>query len=121
MERQPGRLSCVSPPHACGGSCRRWPRARCGTQARYLVERQDLDTYAKVLGDDNEHRRAIIDQLVGTALPESKHPEMVSACVKAFMAAGLQSELIKLLEMLVLQVRRAAARKYRDGGGNERA
>jgi clathrin heavy chain len=28
---------------------------------------------------------------------------MVSACVKAFMAQGLQAELIKLLEMLVLQ------------------
>jgi hypothetical protein len=28
---------------------------------------------------------------------------MVSCCVKAFMAAGLQAELIKLLEMIVLQ------------------
>ena len=60
--------------------------------------------YAMVLGDDNEHRKAVIEQLVNTALPESKHPEMVSCCVKAFMAAGLQAELIKLLEMIVLQV-----------------
>jgi clathrin heavy chain len=72
-------------------------------QARYLVERQDLDTYAMVLAEDNEHRKAVIEQLVNTALPESKHPEMVSCCVKAFMAAGLQAELIKLLEMIVLQ------------------
>jgi clathrin heavy chain len=72
-------------------------------QARYLVERQDMDTYAMVLADDNEHRKAVIEQLVNTALPESKHPEMVSCCVKAFMAAGLQAELIKLLEMIVLQ------------------
>lgn len=46
-------------------------------QARYLVERQNADVYAKVLQDDNKHRRALIDQLVSTALPESKHPEMV--------------------------------------------
>ena len=72
-------------------------------QARYLVERQDGDVYAMVLGDDNPHRKAIIEQLVNTALPESKHPEMVSTCVKAFMAAGLQAELIQLLEMIVLQ------------------
>ena len=29
----------------------------------------------------------------------------MSTCVKAFMAAGLQAELIKLLEMIVLQAR----------------
>lgn len=72
-------------------------------QARYLVERQDLDVYGKVLDPENEHRKAVVEQLVNTALPESKHPEMVSTCVKAFMAAGLQAELIKLLEMIVLQ------------------
>ena len=48
-------------------------------QARYLVERQDGDVYAMVLDDGNEHRKAIIEQLVNTALPESKHPEMVRA------------------------------------------
>jgi hypothetical protein len=74
-------------------------------QARYLVERQDLDVYAKVLVPENEHRKEVVNQLVNTALPESKHPEMVSCCVKAFMAQDLQSELIKLLEMIVLQVR----------------
>ena len=60
-------------------------------QARYLVERQDGDVYAMVLDEENTHRKAIIEQLVNTALPESKHPEMVSTCVKAFMAAGLQA------------------------------
>jgi Region in Clathrin and VPS len=67
------------------------------------VARQDLDVYAKVLEPENEHRKAVVDQLVNTALPESKHPEMVSTCVKAFMAQNLQHELIKLLEMIVLQ------------------
>lgn len=42
-------------------------------------------------------------QVVSTALPESKNPEQVSVAVKAFMAADLQSELIELLEKIVLQ------------------
>lgn len=42
-------------------------------------------------------------QVVSTALPESKNPEQVSVAVKAFMAANLQSELIELLEKIVLQ------------------
>lgn len=40
---------------------------------------------------------------MSTALPESRHPEQVSATVKAFMAARLESELIELLEKIVLQ------------------
>jgi clathrin heavy chain len=40
---------------------------------------------------------------VSTALPESKNPEQVSTTVKAFMQADLQSELIELLEKIVLQ------------------
>ena len=42
-------------------------------------------------------------QVVSTALPESRNPEQVSVAVKAFMAAGLQAELIELLEKIVLQ------------------
>ena len=42
-------------------------------------------------------------QVVSTALPESKNPEQVSVAVKAFMTAGLQAELIELLEKIVLQ------------------
>ena len=41
--------------------------------------------------------------MVSTALPESRNPEQVSVAVKAFMAAGLQAELIELLEKIVLQ------------------
>ena len=41
--------------------------------------------------------------MVGTALPESRNPEQVSTTVKAFMAKELQSELIELLEKIVLQ------------------
>lgn len=71
-------------------------------QARYLVERQDLDLYAVVLDESNEHRRKVIDQIVQTALPEVKNPEEVSVAVKAFMTAGLPNELIELLDKVVL-------------------
>ena len=71
-------------------------------EARYLVERQDLDLWAKVLTEENEHRRQLIDQVVATALPESRLPEEVSTTVKAFMAANLPNELIELLERIIL-------------------
>ncbi|KAK4579547.1 hypothetical protein RGQ29_029281 [Quercus rubra] len=61
-------------------------------QARYVVERMDGDLWEK-----------LIDQVVSTALPESKSPEQVSAAVKAFMTADLPHELIELLEKIVLQ------------------
>merc|ERR1711871_826369 len=72
-------------------------------QARYVVERMDADLWAKVLDPESEHRRQLIDQVVSTALPESKNPEQVSVTVKAFMQADLPNELIELLEKIVLQ------------------
>lgn len=79
-------------------------------QARYLVEKQDMDLWAKVLtkaeGETQEpaSRRALIEQVVQTALPETKNADEVSTTVKAFMNADLPSELIELLERIVLQV-----------------
>jgi len=72
-------------------------------QSRYVVERMDQDLWAHVLADDNPHRRQLIDQVVSTALPESKNPEQVSVTVKAFMTAEMPQELIELLEKIVLQ------------------
>lgn len=144
-------------------------------QARYIVERMDSDLWNKVLQEDNQFRRQLIDQVCfclatahvpsiavlvvptscflcappalcieypavssfvaslrvifyncngdpvpshagccnsdvtdlmqvnSTALPESRNPEQVSVAVKAFMLAGLQGELIELLEKIVLQ------------------
>ncbi|ONM41952.1 Clathrin heavy chain 2 [Zea mays] len=69
----------------------------------YVVERMDGDLWDKVLQPENEYRRQLIDQVVSTALPESKSPEQVSAAVKAFMTADLPHELIELLEKIVLQ------------------
>jgi clathrin heavy chain len=75
--------------------------------ARYLVEKQDLELWGKVLvkeeGEETPSRRSLIDQVVQTALPESKSPDEVSTTVKAFMTADLPSELIELLERIVLQ------------------
>jgi tetratricopeptide (TPR) repeat protein len=71
-------------------------------QARYVVDKQDLGLWAKVLDPANKFRRQLIDQVVSTALPECKNPEQVSVAVKAFMAAELQAELIELLEKIVL-------------------
>jgi len=72
-------------------------------QARYLVERQDLDLWATVLTLENENRRPLIDAVVQVALPETKNPDVVSTTVKAFMTADLPNELIELLEKIVLQ------------------
>jgi clathrin heavy chain len=72
-------------------------------QARFLVERQDLDLWAKVLVDENEHKRALVDQVVSTALPQCKNSEAVACTVKAFMTANLPNELIELLEKIVLR------------------
>lgn len=71
-------------------------------EAKYLVERQSLPLWAKVLSEDNKDRRALIDQVVATALPESRVAEEVSTTVKAFMAANLPKELIELLERIIL-------------------
>mmetsp|Transcript_81352 Transcript_81352/g.197186 ORF Transcript_81352/g.197186 Transcript_81352/m.197186 type:complete len:730 (+) Transcript_81352:1-2190(+) len=63
----------------------------------------DADLWEDVLAEDNPHRRQLIDQVVSTALPESKNPEQVSVTVKAFMTAEMPQELIELLEKIVIQ------------------
>lgn len=72
-------------------------------QSRYLVKRRDPQLWESVLTTENPHRRSLIDQVVGTALPETNDPEDVSMTVKAFMAADLPNELIELLEKIVLE------------------
>jgi clathrin heavy chain len=73
------------------------------SQARYLVERQSQDLWLKVLDDNNEFRQPVLDQVVQTALPESKNPDEVSSAVKALMNADMPKELIGLLEKIVLE------------------
>ncbi|MES1921318.1 hypothetical protein MHBO_002861 [Bonamia ostreae] len=69
--------------------------------AELLVGRQEEPLWISALGEDDEHRKALIAQVV-TALSKSREPEEVSVAVKAFIAAELPNELIELLERLVL-------------------
>ena len=55
-----------------------------------------------MLEPENEHRKAIVEQVVSSALPDSKNVEEVSCTVQAFMAADLPLELLSLLEKIVL-------------------
>eukprot|EP01038_Epipyxis_sp_PR26KG_P012690 gene12690-17015_t len=79
--------------------------------ARYLVERQDIPLWQRVLRPDGfvpgevepPSRRYLLDQVVQTALPEAKNPDEVSTTVKAFMQCDMPEELIELLERIVLQ------------------
>lgn len=79
--------------------------------ARYLVERQDQDLWKRVLrpegtvegAEEPPSKRYLLDQVVQTALPETKNPDEVSSTVKAFMACDMPEELIELLERIVLQ------------------
>lgn len=72
-------------------------------QARYLLKRSDSGLWNKALSEENIHRRPLIDQIVGNAIPESTDAEPVSLTVKAFMDNGLTLELIELLEKIILE------------------
>jgi clathrin heavy chain len=79
--------------------------------ARYLVEKQDIALWCRVLKPEGfeedapepPSRRYLLDQIVQTALPETKNPDEVSTTVKAFMQCDMPGELIELLERIVLQ------------------
>ncbi len=71
-------------------------------QASYLVERQDPELWKIVLAEENPHRKRLVEQVVQTALPDTKNPEEVSVTVKAFADAGLHKELIEILDKIVL-------------------
>lgn len=72
-------------------------------QARYLLEREDLEIWNYVLSANNMHRRSLVDQVISTAVPESQEPEKVSIAVKAFIDADMPTELIELLEKIILE------------------
>ena len=80
-------------------------------QAKYLVDRSDAQLWSKVLVEENEHRRQLIDQVVSTALPGCEDAEKVSLTVRAFMDAELHTELIELLDKIVLQNSRFSSEK----------
>ena len=72
-------------------------------QARYLVKRRDVELWTQVLDPESMHRRALIDQVIATAIPECTDPDDVSVTVKAFMHMELHGPLIELLEKIILE------------------
>ena len=79
--------------------------------ARYLVEKQDLELWKKVLRPEGYEPgqekppslRYLIDQVVQTALPDAKNGDEVATTVRAFQAVEMHDGLIELLERIVLQ------------------
>ncbi len=67
-----------------------------------MVRKQSSELWAQVLAEENQYRRQLVDQVVQTALNETNDAEEVSVTVKAFMQADLRSELIEVLEKIVL-------------------
>ncbi|OBA27121.1 clathrin heavy chain [Hanseniaspora valbyensis NRRL Y-1626] len=72
-------------------------------QARYLLSKSDLGLWDKVLNDDNMYKKSLIDSVISVGIPELKDAEPISIAVKAFMTAGLKTELINLLEKIILE------------------
>ncbi|KAI5819481.1 armadillo-type protein [Pyronema omphalodes] len=72
-------------------------------QARYLVARRDPELWQFVLSPNNIHRRPLVDQVVATAVPESTDPEDVSTAVQSFLQNDLPTELLELLEKIILE------------------
>ncbi|KAL7419060.1 Clathrin heavy chain [Cryptotrichosporon argae] len=72
-------------------------------QARYLVKRRDVDLWTQVLHPESIHRRALVDQVIATAVPECTDPDDVSVTVKAFMHMELHGPLLELLEKIILE------------------
>ena len=71
-------------------------------QAQYLVASLNPDLWKKVLSEDTDHKKAVVDQVIQVILPKTTNQDEVSVTVKAFIDAGLQAELMDLLEKLVL-------------------
>uniref|UniRef100_A0A8C9GDC7 Clathrin heavy chain n=1 Tax=Piliocolobus tephrosceles TaxID=591936 RepID=A0A8C9GDC7_9PRIM len=71
-------------------------------QAKYLVKRQSMELWKMVLDESNKYRKNVIDQVIGSTLIESNNADEITVTVKAFIEQKLSSELIELLEKIVL-------------------
>lgn len=76
-------------------------------QAKYLIERQSEKLWDYVLSNDETktHKEYVVEQVVSSALSESKNVDEVSSTVQAFIAAEMPEELLGLLENIVLHSR----------------
>lgn len=76
-------------------------------QAKYLIERQSEKLWDWVLtNEENQaHKSYVVEQVVSSALAESKNVDEVSSTVQAFINAEMPEELLGLLENIVLHSR----------------
>jgi clathrin heavy chain len=72
-------------------------------QARYLLGRKDPALWSFVLEAGNTWRSQLVEQAIGSVIPECTDADQVSLAVKAMIAADLQAELVILLERLLLE------------------
>ncbi|OLY81644.1 Clathrin heavy chain 1 [Smittium mucronatum] len=73
--------------------------------SKYVLQRKDTTLWNLVLNDpdmDPISRKSFIDQVVNFGISDNSSAEEVSVAVKAFMTADLPSELIQILEKLLL-------------------
>ncbi|KAF7458261.1 putative clathrin heavy chain [Cryptosporidium felis] len=96
--------------------------------ARYLVERQDLGLWSKVLGGaggsgsdptesvvSRECRQAVIDQVTSSILPEFyDRPEEISCVIRAFINAEVPNSLLEVLEKIIFHVNNSEFSKNRN-------
>lgn len=83
-------------------------------QARYVVDRENADLWARVLDSKNPFRKLVVEQITSTALPQTKEPEKIAAAVKAFMVANQPEVLMDLLEKLVVDTSGTAFRRNKN-------
>ncbi|KAK6591199.1 clathrin heavy chain [Cryptosporidium xiaoi] len=78
--------------------------------ARYLVERQDLNLWNKVLSKtsssiNEQCKQSIIDQVISSILPEFYNkPEEISCIIRAFINADVPNSLLELLDKIIFHV-----------------
>ncbi|KAL6946298.1 Clathrin heavy chain [Hanseniaspora osmophila] len=72
-------------------------------QARYLLHKSDSQLWNSVLSSENEFRKSLIDSVISVGIPELTDPEPISIVVHSFMANDLKTELIELLEKIILE------------------
>lgn len=72
-------------------------------QAKYLLKKCDSMLWDTVLTEENENRKPLTDAVIAYGVSEFTDPEPIFIAVKAFMSNDLKTELIKLLEKIVLE------------------
>lgn len=72
-------------------------------QARYLLNRSNIDLWNKVLSKKNMHRKNLIDQVIANGAMDLVDPEPISIVVKSFMDNVSNEDLMELLEKIIIE------------------